>query len=407
MPINYKSHRLITDSLLLLPGTTVQQAYIALSRAATIEQQRFRYLLIPSYPSFLVIRWYEIELLALLSGQNITKLALADLAAVEVRAGYTPDPAELPDKARTTSLADLARLFQPVQLVDEQTTTTQDAIQLRDQHPGRRILVRSDGIIKGVLAAEMLGAVSFPNIIQRLLRSSGALLGVEPAQQETPQAQPASSEWQPYRIEAAMPQTGQIGRETEVWVKFSLPNQAGLASELPAKTRAGDLVEREAVVASTSDIEFSSDRTTLYIAIEAPDFEVPGEPRAILLRRGHASATTKLLLKPQVAGENKLVNVLIYQDSQSQATLATIELAITILPGAAAETNAPTQWNLATKHTLPIAGLAGATNSVIYVAGDMITVGDMQNVTGVVIGRDSSATVVAASGDDTPKPADS
>jgi hypothetical protein len=413
MPIDYARLTLITDFVLLAPETTVRQAYLALTADSAIEQRRFSYLLLPAFPGFVVVRWNEIELIAALSGQNITGLAILDLPRLQVAAGYHPDPATLPEKSQEQSLADLLHVLQPARVIDQQHTTTQEATEYRDQHPGRRVVVRANGTIKGLLTIELLGVKSVSeSLIRKLIRSAGAILGTDTtaatanqAGMLAPAAQVPQAEWHPYLVEAAMPETGQVGRTTEVWVKFSLPKGTNLADELPDYTLAGDKVEQESVIQADTELEFAADRTTVYVAIEAPHFVVPPEPRAVQVRRGHVSTTTKILLTPTIAAENSLVNVHVYQDATTKAVIATITLAISITAGDTAESSAPTIVNLLRTQVIPVAGQADVAGAVqvIYVAGDYIagdnvtgdkiTVGDIHNASGIAIGAGSQASV--------------
>lgn len=58
------------------------------------------------------------------------------------------------------------------------------------------------------------------------------------------------------RLEAAMPKQTRLNTDSEVWVKVSLPESAGLRAELPAEIPSGDIIEKRDVRASTFPIEF-------------------------------------------------------------------------------------------------------------------------------------------------------
>ncbi|GAB4545145.1 MAG: hypothetical protein OHK0023_02990 [Anaerolineae bacterium] len=62
------------------------------------------------------------------------------------------------------------------------------------------------------------------------------------------------------RLEAAMPKQTRLNTDSEVWVKVSLPESAGLRAELPAEIPSGDVIEKRDVRASTFPIEFKRNK---------------------------------------------------------------------------------------------------------------------------------------------------
>ena len=122
------------------------------------------------------------------------------------------------------------------------------------------------------------------------------------------------------RFEAAMPQSTQMGQETEVRVMVALSDSQGLRAHLPDWTETGDLIAKEDVVQNEVRLKFPVDSGNLPLDIDlsvkitAPDFEV-GPAKKISISPEYDSAVVTFLLTPTRTDERAYVLVELLQDS--------------------------------------------------------------------------------------------
>lgn len=155
MPINFDTLKLTTDFMTVEHDASVSEIYNLLPNDRR-DSQAFTYIL-AALPDgrYIVVRWVEIEEIARRAGPGtIRPLKLTELADL-------PEPTMAPQaggyaKFANYSFADLLRLLTPVEAVEQKTTTTQEARELRDAHPGDRLVVLDNGVVRGFLANEKL-----------------------------------------------------------------------------------------------------------------------------------------------------------------------------------------------------------------------------------------------------------
>jgi CHAT domain len=155
MPIDFNTLKLNTDFTLVEADATVSAAY-GLMPKETREKLAFSYVVAPlAGGAYFVARWVEIEEIARRAGVgNVRGVLLTDLASMA--APTDPPPPGGYAKLASYAFADLQRLLRPAEALDQQGTTTQEARQARDAHPGKRAVVLSGGQVVGLLTLELL-----------------------------------------------------------------------------------------------------------------------------------------------------------------------------------------------------------------------------------------------------------
>ncbi|MDZ4716952.1 MAG: CHAT domain-containing protein [Roseiflexaceae bacterium] len=162
MPIDFNVLKLNTEFIIVTADTMVGAAY-ALMPKETREKLAFSYVL-AALPDgrYFAARWVEIEEIGRRFGAGqLRAIKLTDIAALP--APTTPPlPGGYP-KLAEYSFADLLRLLTPAEAVEKSQTTTQEARQIRDSNPGKRIVILDNGTVVGLIILEMLSGDTVGN----------------------------------------------------------------------------------------------------------------------------------------------------------------------------------------------------------------------------------------------------
>ena len=201
MPIDFNRLHLDTDFLIVNADAIIESIYAMLPEQHN--KRAFMYILAQlGNDRWFVARWIEIEELARLAGINQVRFStLRKLTRITEQSSH-PLPGRYPKLAHL-DLAGLQALLEPVDAVDKDTTSTQEARDLRDGHPARRLVVTSGGQVIGLLTTQTLSADQLgEDVFAHLERSSSAILGV--AEDSQSEAAPPV----PKGVEAGPPTTG-------------------------------------------------------------------------------------------------------------------------------------------------------------------------------------------------------
>jgi hypothetical protein len=155
MPIDLNTYKPIKDYVLVEATETVGSVYAKLPRDKR-EQQAFAYIVAPiTAESYFVARWVEIEEIARRLAAGVVRgTKLIDI--VNLTGGKDTPAPDSYAKLRDYRFADLLRLLRPVEAVERSAVSSQDAREIRDSHPAKRLVVLEGGAILGLLTVEML-----------------------------------------------------------------------------------------------------------------------------------------------------------------------------------------------------------------------------------------------------------
>ena len=203
----------------------------------------------------------------------------------------------------------------------------------------------------------------------------------------TPQETPLR---QVRRLEAAMPESVQVQRGTEVWVMFPRAGSEGLRALLPAETVDGQIIEKDNVEESGAAIVFP-DRDQpiiVYISVEASskDFEIEKPVKKVKVRADSDGIQYIFNLMPLRPNDRASVQVVLYSDEELTDPISVVPLFTKIEPPKVGDESGPLAelTSRLSYATVPVS---------ITITGDVYEIGDMTNVTGVAIGRDANAMV--------------
>lgn len=179
MPIDLNKLHLDKNFLIVDPNATVDSIYAMLASQNHTERA-FMYVLAPlNNDRWCVARWIEVEEIAKVADMNQVRAStLPNLVRIS-----WPSLHPLPGryaKLAHLDLAGLQELLDPVDAVDKDSTSTQEARDLRDAHPARRLVVTSGGQVIGLLTSETLSADPVgDDVFIRQERTTTVVLGSE------------------------------------------------------------------------------------------------------------------------------------------------------------------------------------------------------------------------------------
>lgn len=139
-------------------GATVRDALAALPAGRTDRAWTYALAPLPG-GQFVVARWIEVELLAHASRADITDRRLDELQAIAQQI----DPSvEVAMGAKKLRAGELPGRFAPTEAHEQASLSMARARQLRDAHPGARLVVLSGGAVLGMFVKELLSANTLP-----------------------------------------------------------------------------------------------------------------------------------------------------------------------------------------------------------------------------------------------------
>jgi hypothetical protein len=219
---------------------------------------------------------------------------------------------------------------------------------------------------------------------------SPAVLGIEESPQPIPAGIPKApvGVQQQRRLEAAMPRSAHVGRPTEIRVMIAQPPSEGLRRFLPAVTESGDVIRRDDVAGQEVMVEFENEQsTTLYLELDAPDFEFEQALKPLRVPRASDSGVATFFVTPRYARSDGRVVVNLYQDSARQAFLGSLTLMVDIR-GRSVGMFFEEVWQIVTSSVggARRQGLVavGATQQVVYydMRNQTVIQGDQYNLSG-------------------------
>jgi hypothetical protein len=295
MPI--PSDDLEKQFIIATPGATVA---VVLSRLPTDRNQRaFTYIVLPQADgSYIVVRWLEVERIAAKLGQQ----ALDQL------------------------FANLPGLPKPVAGVDQQSMGLRSARELRDEQPGKRLVVLANGSVIGLLVLTTLHAEDMPPdpfITSRDLPSSG-VLGVDdtviPKGIETtvPSAAPAPVD----------------DRVINAWVDGLAKNEPlQLEKTYDLKFNVAPPLAEAATAAFDAKKFFSAlppniKQAELLVALETDDFTIYGDDQQTLIvpREGKSKNTVTFSVEPKQNGPGVIKALFIANNRVFQKMTITLQV---------------------------------------------------------------------------------
>jgi hypothetical protein len=135
------------------------------------------------------------------------------------------------------------------------------------------------------------------------------------------------------RFEAAMPQTSQVGRVTEIRVMVALPDSKGLRAHLPDWTAADDLIARKDVTQDEVPVDFPVDPETgdplpidMFVHVAAPGFEMEEKTKKIHISPAHDSGTVTFFLTPREGRKRGRVRVELFKDEELTTLVGSLTL---------------------------------------------------------------------------------
>ncbi len=161
MPIDFNKLTLTSSSAFVIAEETASLWQIYAMLPSERNERLYRFVVVPlADRTFIVARWIEVEEIVhrLMRYQDARSWTLPELAALSLPPEYVEPTEHIADKLAKIPLATLIQRLAPVQGLDRQTTTTHEARTIRDDHPGRRIVVLDSGAIYGIIFQEMLEA---------------------------------------------------------------------------------------------------------------------------------------------------------------------------------------------------------------------------------------------------------
>ena len=144
---------------------------------------------------------------------------------------------------------------------------------------------------------------------------------------------PSSSVEMRRRLEAAMPQTSQVGRPTEIRVMVALHGSRGLRATLPDVTESGDLINKNDAVRQDVALEFPVDSKTreplpinIFVSITAPGFKIEQPAKSIRVSPKYDSGIITFFLTPSVSQKYGRVVIEWFSDEQKNTLLGSLTL---------------------------------------------------------------------------------
>lgn len=175
MPIDFNRLPLETNFLIVSAEQTVEAVYAMLPEQRN--DRAFMYILADlGNARWFVARWIEIEEIARLAGTNRVRFSkLRYLVRINDQLS-NPDPGRYAKLAHL-DLSGLQALLEPTDAIDKDTSTTQEARDLRDQHPAKRVVVSAGDQVIGLLTTQTLSADILGNdVFARQDRSTTVVL---------------------------------------------------------------------------------------------------------------------------------------------------------------------------------------------------------------------------------------
>ncbi|GAB4110548.1 MAG: hypothetical protein OHK0050_06060 [Roseiflexaceae bacterium] len=177
MPINISTfgNDAITEFIQTTPETTVGELYALLPKD-TRNALAFSYVIAPlTDTTYFVARWVEIEEIARRAGPpTVRATALGDLVNLT---GSDSGSDQSNAKLRDYTFDELLRLLKPVEAVEISDVTTQEAREIRDSHPAKRMLVLNGGQPSHLLVVQLLSGDDIGGDPFR--RGGGAVLSIK------------------------------------------------------------------------------------------------------------------------------------------------------------------------------------------------------------------------------------
>ena len=193
------------------------------------------------------------------------------------------------------------------------------------------------------------------------------------------------------RLEAAMPESVRVDETTELLVMLPRAQSEGLRAELPKETVGGEIIDKDDVEARDAELVFAASDTPLivYFAVEASqkDFEIEEPVKRVKIYAGRDGDYETFYLTPLRPTKRAPVQVRLYRDEELTDAVSTIRLFTKIEPPDAGGDSDPQFAGI----RRALAYASGPVN--ITIAGDVISVGDISNASGVAIGREAEAEV--------------
>jgi formylglycine-generating enzyme required for sulfatase activity len=144
---------------------------------------------------------------------------------------------------------------------------------------------------------------------------------------------PSSSVEMRRRLEAAMPQTSQVDRPTEIRVMVALHDSPGLRATLPDVTESGDLIQKNDAVQNDVALEFPVDSRTreplpinIFVSVTAPGFKIEQPAKSIRVSPKYDSGIITFFLTPTVPQKYGRVVVEWFGDEQKNTLLGSLTL---------------------------------------------------------------------------------
>ena len=152
---------------------------------------------------------------------------------------------------------------------------------------------------------------------------------------ESPKHPEAASDTR--RLDAAMPNTCKVRQKTEVRVMIALPDSIGLKKYLPDYTEVGDLISKKDVNQSTFPFIFPKDPVTgepkpftIFISINAPDFEVEQSIKDLYLSPDQDSGVVTFFIAPKIKQSRARVCIEVFKNEQRTILLGSLTLIIEV-----------------------------------------------------------------------------
>jgi hypothetical protein len=248
MPIPQEN--LITNLIVVDAGETIAQVQSRLP--ANRSDRAYKYVVwAVESGRYIVVRWLEIEDIARMQSQNITQMPIGTLPG----------------------------LPQPVESVEQNSIGNQEANHLRDEQPGRRLVVVSNGAVIGLLTRELRAADELaPDPFAAVPAAPVGFSMPEPPPQVSARRRPMSLSMEE---EAQAPPAPDM-RVINGWIEGTNPNQP-LQVRRPYELKFDVGAKRENAIAAVSGIgraikEAAGDQdlVTLLVVLEPGDFTLYG-----------------------------------------------------------------------------------------------------------------------------------
>src|SRR5262245_54559749 len=324
MPIPQEN--LITNLIVVAASETVAQVQSRLP--ANRGDRAYKYVVwAVEGGRYIVVRWLEIEDIGRTQSQNVLQAAIGTLPG----------------------------LPQPVEAVEQNDAGQQEANRLRDEQPGKRLVVLSNGAVIGLLTRELRAADELAPDPFAAIPPPPMVLGEEPA----PAASAMTSAPPPASAAPPAPDT----RVINGWIDGANPNQP-LQVRTPYELKFNVGAKRDNAIATVSGIgraikEAAGDQelVTLLVVLEPGDFTLYGVDSLEIVVPVAANVASKntatFTIEAKKEGANALNAIFYINGNLFQRVNIKVQVGGQVLAGEKAITSTSTGMTLASAVSIP------------------------------------------------------